>query len=180
MTGNGSTWMSIDDRARRTREILESTPRRAVQSHAGYEQPSLPPPPKRPSLAARAVKGTGDAVREHLRDVVKIVIVAIVGTGIAWFRSRASSDDLEAVKKQCAADAAIAIASAVASATKPIEPLANRVRARERHDAKEDQRWDKLDAWHAKQRRPNTMPPPKFGPAAEAHGDVRFNDLEDE
>ncbi len=114
----GSTWMSIEDRARRTREILESTPRRAIEGHGGYEPPSLPPPPKRPSLPARAAKSIRDSLRDHvslIKDVIMIgtVVVSVGGQAMGWtagwFHSRIpSKDDLDAVDKKCTALAASA------------------------------------------------------------------------
>jgi hypothetical protein len=138
-------------------------------------KPSEPAPaPAAPSKPPR--KPAGEFLREHLGTLTLKDLMYLGGlalTALTWAQSRASREDVEAAKKQCVDTAASAIASALA-------PLPPRVKALEKRAARDDQRWDRLDAWHGRVfGTPNRTPPPKFGPTAEKRGEVRYEE-EDE
>jgi hypothetical protein len=166
--------MTVEDRARRTREILESTSRRAITGHQGYEPTDPPPPPPaRPPMPTLA-----DQVVHHSKWVgaLKMLAAAVIASGgtflttADWFRSRVSAKEAQQI-----------CADQVASAVKPFATLPTWQRNVDKRLNKDDQRWDRLDAWHAKQKRPaNTTPPSKFGPSAEKHGEVRYDEPEDD
>jgi len=146
--------------------------RRAVQPPP--TDPPLPPPPKTPrgglSQFARAHLGT-----ITLKDL--FYLGGLILTAVTWAQSRASRDEVETARRSCVDSSASAIASALA----PIAPLPARVKAIEKKQARNDTRWDRLDAWHGKVfATPNRTPPPKFGPKAEARGEVRYEDEEEE
>jgi len=169
--------------------LREATDIAAVRTHPGYETISPPMPhggtavpyrPPQPSLVDTLEKhGRGWSAAQKI--VVGIVAVCgalgAIATGAAsafrWAVERAVFESLAAERAHTKEE--------IAAATKEILPLAGRVRAVERRESKDDQRWDRLDSWHARQKRaPSTAPPPKFGPAAEKRGEVRFDDPEDE
>lgn len=112
-----------------------------------------------------------------VKEWIGVLVLAggMVVNGFFWFQNRASKQDV--------ADAQKADAEACTEAIKKaLEPVIAKELALEKHDARDDKRWDALDAFHANApafNRPNTTKPPKFGPTAQAHGATTF-DLEDD
>lgn len=140
----------------------------------GTSDAPLPPPPKPPRA------GLSQFARSHLGTItVKdlVYLGGLVFTALTWAQSRASRDEVETARRNCVDSSASAIASAFA----PLAPLPTHVKAIEKRQARNDQRWDRLDGWHSKAfRSPFKTPPPKFGPTAEAHGEVRYEDEEED
>lgn len=137
----------------------------------GLTPPSEAPPPK-PSR-----RPPGEFLREHLGHVTIKDIAYLVGlafTALTWAQSRASKEEVEAARRQCIDANAAALASALA-------PVQTHEKALDKRAARNDQRWDRLDAWHARAfASPFKTPAPKFGPTAEKRGEVRYEDEEDE
>jgi hypothetical protein len=125
------------------------------------------------------------AIRDHLphaeRGARWVKVLAAVAGGCAvlyglfvaplvnWFVTRASDDN---VKRSCDAAAA-------ASAKTATDPLVQRIAELEKKEKRNGQRWNQLDGWNAQKKRPNTTPPPKFGPEAERRGEARYDDGSD-
>jgi hypothetical protein len=132
-------------------------------------KPSDPPPSLRPSR-----RHAGEFLKAHVGTVKDLVFLATgILAVISWIQNRASRDEVEAAKKQCIDTAASAIASAFA----PVPP---RLKVIEKRLSRNDQRWDRLDAWHVRAFAvPSRTPPPKFGPGAERRGEVRYEDEEE-
>ena len=133
--------------------------------------PPIPPPPKPPR------GGLSQFARSHLGTITLkdlFYLGGLILTAVTWAQSRASRDEVETARRSCVDASTAAIASAFA----PVPP---RLKAVEKRQARNDQRWDRLDAWHGRAfAAPNRTPPPKFGPKAEARGEVRYEDEEDE
>lgn len=189
--------MSNEDRRRFTRAVLESTPRRAVTGHQGYEPTNPPPPPEaapppppwpsprappQPPLSPPPLVTLEGHVVRHSKWMGAVKTIAsglLMGGGYLlsatdWLRSRTSPEDVKKLAREvCVAE--------IASATAPISSVASRVRAVERRENKDDQRWDALDRWHSKQKRPSGgIAPQQFGPYAEKHGATqRYDEPED-
>ncbi len=133
---------------------------------------SFPPPPPAPSK-----RPTGQFIRSHLGSITLkdlFYLGGLVLTAITWAQSRASRDDVEMARRSCVDSSVTAIASALA-------PLPQHFKAIEKKIARNEQRWDRLDVWHARAfSTPFKTPAPKFGPTAEGRGEVRFETAEDD
>ncbi len=122
--------------------------------------------PSAGSIYAPGAKPGGHGIRIHVGVKDLVYLAGVVTPAALWLVGRAPPPDQEAVKIVRAAE----IASAVASAT---APLNTRLNALERERKRNGKRWDALDAFHDQVfKRPNKTPPPKFGPRAEALGEV--------
>lgn len=119
-------------------------------------------------------KSPVEYAKSHLGMVKDVAyIIGGVVMVVIWFQTRASREEVEQAKKDCIATASSAIATALA----PIPP---RLKALEHRQARDDQRWDGLDTWHVQAfGSKKVTPPPKFGPAAEKRGEVRYYDTDD-
>jgi hypothetical protein len=156
------------------RKGLRDTIDRDVARRHSAAEPSLAPsgaslkPPRKPA---------GEFLRSHLGTLTLkdlAYLGGLVFTAVTWAQSRASRDDVEAARQKCVESASIAITAALV----PVPP---RFKAIEKRQARNDQRWDRLDSWHARAfGSPFKTPPPKFGPKAEARGEVRYEDEEEE
>jgi len=123
--------------------------------------------PRPESIYAPGAKRGGSGVRLHLGVKDLLYVVGLIGPAALWLASRSPPTEPEIAKT----DRATAIASAVAVAT---TPLLSRIEALEREKKKNGKRWDGLDAFHDQlyPRKANKTPPPKFGPRAEAFGEI--------
>lgn len=137
-----------------------------LKAHAIQER-SKTSAPQRKSSAVESVKS-------HLGLVKDLgTIAAVIGAIVLWFQTRASREEVDQAKKECIATASSAIAAGLA----PIPP---RIKSIEKRLARDDQRWDSLDQWHSQAfATKRTTPPPKFGPAAEKRGEVRYFDVDE-
>jgi hypothetical protein len=147
--------------------------REAQRRHPAYDPSSPPAPPS--SRPPR--KNAGEFLKAHLGTLTLkdlLYLGGLIFTAITWAQSRASRDEVEAARKSCVDTTTAAIAAAVT----PIPP---RFKAIEKKLARNDTRWDRLDAWHARAfHSPFKTPAPKFGPTAEARGEVHYDEEEDE
>jgi hypothetical protein len=154
--------------------VREQIDRDTLKRDPRYDPSGPPPPPPAPKLSKHP---TGEFIRSHLGKLTLKDLAYLAGlvlTALTWAQSRASRDDVENAKRQCVDSIAPAIASALA----PVPP---RLKAIEKRQARNETRWDRLDAWHVRAFAvPNRTPPPKFGPTAERRGEVRYDDEEDE
>ncbi|HVE33833.1 MAG TPA: hypothetical protein VNC18_09755 [Gemmatimonadaceae bacterium] len=154
--------------------VREQIDRDTLKRDPRYDPSGPPPPPPAPKLSKHP---TGEFIRSHLGKLTLKDLAYLAGlvlTALTWAQSRASRDDVETAKRQCMDSAAAAIASALA----PVPP---RLKAIDRKLSRNDQRWDRLDAWHVRAFAvPNRTPPPKFGPTAERRGEARYEDEDDE
>lgn len=152
--------------------LRDSIDRDVAKRHSAAE-PSDPP---RPSTTTPPRKHEG-FVRAHLGTLTLkdlAYLAGLVFTAVTWAQSRASRADVEEARQQCVQSAS----SSIAAAFSPVPP---RLKAIEKRQARNDQRWDRLDSWHVRAfGSPFKTPPPKFGPKAEARGEVRYEDEEDE
>jgi hypothetical protein len=143
-----------------------------------YIDPSRGPKPSDPAPSSRPSKRptAGEFLKAHLGTLTLkdlFYLGGLILTAATWAQSRASRDDVETARRNCVDASAAAIASAFA----PVPP---RLKAIEKRVSRNDQRWDRLDAWHVRAFVvPNRTPPPKFGPAAERRGEVRYEDEEE-
>lgn len=146
----------------------DSARRRAQQTETSVPPGSPSKPPK---------KTAGEFLRSHLGSLTLkdlLYLGGLIITAVTWAQSRASREDVEAARRSCVESAAGAIASAFA-------PVPKRLRDIEKKQARNEQRWDRLDGWHTRAfTAPFKTPPPKFGPTAEKRGEVRYDDEEDE
>jgi len=176
--------MPFDER-KRWKEALDVTSREAQRSHPEHEDTDPPPsdPSWPPAPVVRPGYGSPSATVSnpppHVRRLGNWgkVIASIVAGGAAlytvghpvvtWIATRPSSKDLDDTRTYCAGASASAAASAV-------RPYPQRIDQLERRADGTDERFDWLDDYGeetaTKARRPV---PPKFGPKAEARGDVR-------
>jgi hypothetical protein len=169
-----------------TREQLgPDKPARDVRGRHPGADLTDPPPADAPAAVAPSTspqarptrRPAGAFIKDHLGTLTLKDLMYVAGliiTAVTWAQSRASRDDVEAARRSCVESTANAIASALA-------PVPQRLKVIEKKQARNETRWDRLDAFHARVfAAPNRTPPPKFGPTAEKRGEVRYEDEEDE
>ena len=130
-------------------------------------------PPSKESKGSSSIYAPGTSksstgVRIHVGVKDVAYIATIIFGGFVWFQSRASRDDVVTVKRECVE----AIASAVANVS---PPLVKRLDELEKSNVKNGKRWDRLDDFVSTVKafnQTNKTPPPKFGPRAEALGQL--------
>jgi len=178
--------MSLEDRQRQTREILDSVSRDAQRGHEAHEDTDPPPIPSPwPAREGREGEGSPSASGPpaHVRRlgnwgkyiagmVAGLVALYTVGRPIFdWFVTRPSATDLKDLRTYCAGIAASAAASAVAPPDAPA--FAQRFTDMDKRITHEGKRWDAHDKWLRQQfQRRNAPPVCQFGPKAESRGNA--------
>lgn len=157
----------------RVREIVAAP----YRDHGVEEEPPTPydlpvrdeTPRSRPPPSRSRVRISLPPISNPVGKVKDLLyLVGLIYAAFEWYQNLATKKNVEDARVQCVASAASALASAMA-------PTQARLDTLEKHGKKEDMRWDALDKDHERQRKPNQPAPPKFGPTAEKHGEVKFD-----
>lgn len=163
------------ERERLAREAREKQYRReAAEKQDEWDAAhQMPPPRSRDShVEIESPKGS---IRIHAGNITVKDIIYLgmaITAGITWYQNLANKkyvDDAAAKSVTTSASAAASIAAAM------LPPVIKEMHAL---DAKQNQRWNRMDDTNAAlKRKPGTLEPPKFGPKAERLGEVKYETI---